>query len=189
MSTLLILELISVLFNIAFLVLLTKELKQCWIYGIIGSLLGAFVIYKNGYYSESILYVFYAAVGIYGYIYWERKSNENFTIKRSSVLQIILLAIAGFLMAFGLGYLMSKTDASKPYYDALSTVFGIMATFLELYKYVVAWGFWIVINGYTIWLYGIKDLNFLALQMIVYTILSVYGFVTWHKKLDNEVAS
>jgi nicotinamide mononucleotide transporter len=186
MNLLLILEIVSVIFNVIFLILLTKEIKQCWIYGIIGSLVGAYVIYKNGYYSESILYVFYAVVGIYGYKYWDSQSQEDFKIKRSGFLQVILLILGGAASAFGLGYLMSKTDASKPYLDALSTAFSIMATFLELYKYFVAWGFWIVINAYTIWLYELKELNFLALQMIIYTGLSIYGLITWHKKISLQ---
>ena len=187
MNTLLILEITSVLFNIVFLVLLTKEKKQCWIYGIIGSLLGAFVIYKNGYYSESILYVFYAAVGVYGYSYWDRKSDESFDIKRTTPSQIVILILLGIVGTLGLGYMMSHTDASKPYHDALSTSFGVMATFLELYKYFVAWAFWIAINGYTIWLYGVKELNFFALQMIIYTILSIYGLITWKKRLSHQI--
>lgn len=55
MKLMLIIELVSVLFDITFLVLLIKEQKRCWIYGIIGSLLGAYVIYHSGYYSESLL--------------------------------------------------------------------------------------------------------------------------------------
>ena len=183
MKLMLIIELVSVLFDITFLVLLIKEQKRCWIYGIIGSLLGAYVIYHSGYYSESLLYLFYACVGCYGYYYWDQKSKKDFTIKRSSPAQIILLLFWGVLGTLGLGYLMSKTEASKPYYDALSTVFGVLATFLELYKYFVAWSFWVFINGYTIWLYGIKELNFMAFKMIIYTFLSIYGLIAWRKKL------
>lgn len=184
MNNLLIVEIISVVFNIVFLVLLTKEDKRCWIYGILGSLLGAYVFYKNSYYSETILYVFYAVVGTYGYYYWEKNSTPHFSIKRSNWQSTVSMTIGALLAGFGLGYLMTKTDAANPYYDAMSTAFGIMATFLELYKYFVAWGFWIVINAYTIWLYGIKDLNFLALQMIIYTSLSIYGFISWRKKIS-----
>ncbi len=183
MSTLLIVEIISVIFNVIFLILLTKERKSCWIYGILGSLTGAYVFYENAYYSETILYVFYAVVGGYGYYYWDKYSNQTFNIKRTSITQIIVMTIGAALAGLGLGYIMSNTDAVNPYYDAASTTFGILATFLELYKYFAAWGFWIIINAYTIWLYGIKDLNFFAVQMIIYTTLSIYGFVTWRKKI------
>ncbi|MFT4827030.1 MAG: hypothetical protein ACI96L_000314, partial [Paracoccaceae bacterium] len=44
MDTLLILEITSVLLNITFLFLLIKEKKVCWIYGILGSLIGTYVV-------------------------------------------------------------------------------------------------------------------------------------------------
>lgn len=182
MDYLKIIELVGVVFNILFLVFLTKEKKVCWIFGIIGSLLGAFVLFKNNYYSETLLYLFYASIGIYGYSYWSNKRSDDFIVKRMQWSKIINIILAGLLISFGLGYLMAKTDASKPYYDALSSVFGVIATFLELYKYLVSWSFWIVINAYTIWLYDIKELDFLAIQMIIYTLLSIYGYSKWHKR-------
>lgn len=176
-------EVLSVCFNIAFIILLTKELKVCWIFGTIGSLLATYVFYSTGYFSETILYLFYSVVGIYGYIYWDKKNKTEFKISRAKPVQLLIWIISGVVAGLGLGYLMSHTEASKPYYDAMSTSFGIIATFLELYKYFAAWSFWICINAYTIWLYGIKELNFLAFQMIVFTILSIYGLITWNKRL------
>ena len=172
-----IIELVGVVFNILFLVFLTKEKKVCWIFGIIGSLLGAFVLFKNNYYSETLLYLFYASIGIYGYSYWSNKRSDDFIVKRMQWSKIINIILAGLLISFGLGYLMAKTDASKPYYDALSSVFGVIATFLELYKYLVSWSFWIVINTYTIWLYDIKELDFLKIdtQGAEYEILKGIG--------------
>lgn len=178
-------EIISVILNVVFLILLIQENKQCWFYGIGGSMSGAYVFFENAYYSETILYVFYACVGVYGYYYWEKTSHKNFRIKTCPWWKVGTMIIGAFAAGIGLGYVMTKTDASEPYYDAMSTVFGILATFLELYKYFIAWGFWIVINAYTIWLYGIKDLNFLALQMILYTGLSIYGLFSWYNKLGN----
>ncbi len=187
MSYLLILEVISVIFNILFLVFFTKENKVCWIFGILGSLLGAFVMYKSNLFSETILYLFYAFVGIYAYLHWHNKSTDTFKIRKSSVLHVFILVLSGFFIAAGLGFIMSKTKADKPYFDAISTVFGIIATFLEIYKHYIAWFFWIIINAYTVWLYQIKEINLFALQMVVYTILSIRGLVLWNKKLKTGV--
>ena len=184
MDYLKIIELVSVVFNILFLVFLTKEKKICWIFGIIGSLFGAFVLFENSYYSETLLYLFYASIGVYGYLYWSNKNSNDFVIKRMQWRKIISIILAGLFISFGLGYLMTKTDAYKPYYDALSSVFGVIATFLELYKFLISWGFWIAINTYTIWLYEIKELDFLAFQMIVYTLLSIHGYRKWSAKIN-----
>lgn len=182
------LELTSVICNIVFLILLTKEKKSCWLFGMIGSLLGAYVVYESMYYSETILYLFYALMGLYGYYYWGKQEKENFTIKRSSYGQVLSFLALGVICSLGLGYVMSSTEADKPYYDALSTVFGVLATFLELYKYFISWSFWIAINAYSVWLYGVKELNFFALQMIVFTALSIYGLLTWRAKLASYKA-
>ena len=184
MDYLKIIELLSVVFNILFLVFLTKEKKICWIFGIIGSLLGAFVLFESSYYSETLLYLFYASIGVYGYLYWSNNNSNDFAIKRMQWRKIISIILAGLFISFGLGYLMTKTDASKPYFDALSSVFGVIATFLELYKFLISWGFWIAINTYTIWLYEIRELNFLAFQMIVYTLLSIHGYRKWSAKIN-----
>jgi len=181
-----IIELLSVVFNILFLIFLTKEEKLCWVFGVIGSLLGAFVLYNSRYYSETLLYLFYALIGIFGYYYWNQKKTKNFVIKRMQWTKITGVIVAGLLFSFGIGYLMSKTNAAKPYYDALSSVFGVIATFLELYKYLVSWSFWIVLNAYTIWLYEVKELNFLAIQMMLYTILSIYGYHKWYLKVTPK---
>jgi len=89
-----IIELLSVVFNILFLVFLTKEKKICWIFGIIGSLLGAFVLFENNYYSETLLYLFYASIGVYGYLYWSNKNSNDFVIKRMQWRKIISVILA-----------------------------------------------------------------------------------------------
>ena len=142
MNYLLIIELVSVLFNLLFLYLYILEKKSCWIYGILGSLM-----------------------------------------KPKSVLGVV---VTGILLALGLGFAMSNTNADKPYVDALSTIFGVIATFLEIYKYHIAWSFWIAINIYSIGLYLSSDLFFYAAQSILYTIMSIYGLVAWQKKLNAQ---
>ena len=179
----LILEIVSFTFNILFLVYFIQEIRWCWIFGILGSLTGALLFYHNFLFSETLLYLFYAAMGFYGFYVWNSSNPKLLQIKRMSQNRIVLILLGSILLSLGLGYTMSKLDAQKTYYDALSTVFGIVATFLEIYKYFVSWVFWIFINLYSIWLYKITELNFLAIQMIIYTGLSIYGYLQWKNKL------
>ena len=183
MNILLVVEIVSVLLNIIFLFLLIQEKKVCWLYGILGSLTGALVVYSQNLYSESLLYIFYTLVGIYAWSVWHKKDDESFTIKRMKSAHIAIVLISGIALSIGLGYSMSKTDASKPYLDALSTIFGIIATFLEIYKYYLAWFFWIALNVYSLWLYGTSGLYFYAGQMVIYSGMSLYGLIDWRKRL------
>jgi nicotinamide mononucleotide transporter len=178
-----IVELISVLLNITFVILFIKEVKWCWLFGIIGSLTQSFVVFDSGYYSEALLYMFYAIMGVIGFVYWSKNEGKEFNIKRIPVLNALILLLVGIVSTYGLGLLMSKLKAEKVYLDAFSTVFGIIATFLEIYKYLIAWYCWIALNAYTIWLYQIKELNLLSIQMIVFTVLSIQGLVVWNAKV------
>jgi nicotinamide mononucleotide transporter len=157
----------------------------CWIYGIIGSSTGAYLFYESAYYSEAMLYLFYAIIGVYAFYFWYKKANEQFKIKRMQTPMLLGLLAIGSLGTFGLGYLSKMVEGDRPFFDAFSSSFGIIATFLEMNKYLISWVFWIVLNLYSIWLYGVKDLNLMAIQMIVYTVLSIYGLMEWSKKLKQ----
>ena len=88
-------------------------------------------------------------------------------------------------MAYSLGVFMQSVKADKPFYDAFSTVFGVAATFLEMYKFISGWVYWIALNVFTIWLYAVKGLWVYACLMVVYSILSVYGLRKWSLKLKE----
>jgi nicotinamide riboside transporter PnuC len=77
---------------------------------------------------------------------WHKQDEEVFIVKRIQHKHFFFILISGIVLAIGLGYSMSKTDASKPYLDALSTIFGVFATFLEIHIYFLAWFFWIILN-------------------------------------------
>ena len=178
------LELISVTCNIIFIILLAFEEKLCWLFGIAGSITGAVLFFQVNYYSESILYLFYALMGIFGWIMWSKPDIRN-DIKKMPQKMLTVLVLMGAVGAAILGWLMTKTDADMPYYDAFSTVFGIIATFMEIYKFLIAWVFWFVLNAYSIWLYALKDMKLYALLMAVYTVLSVIGYLQWSRKLSR----
>ena len=186
MTYLLIIELVSVLFNLLFLYLYILEKKSCWIYGVLGSLTGAFIVYSSNLYSETLLYLFYALMGGFALVIWHTKSAETFLIKSMKPKSVLGVVVTGILLALGLGFAMSNTNADKPYVDAFSTIFGVIATFLEIYKYHIAWSFWIAINIYSFGLYISSDLFFYAAQSILYTIMSIYGLVAWQKKLNAQ---
>lgn len=176
------LELVSVACNIIFILLLAFEKKICWLFGIAGSVTGAVLFFNVNYYSEAILYVFYAIMGVFGWIMWS-KPEIGIQIRKAPKKMLVILLLLGAMGSAILGWFMSKTDADMPFYDAFSTVFGIIATFMEIYKFLIAWVFWFVLNAYSIWLYAIKDVKLYALLMAVYTVLSVVGYLQWSRKM------
>ena len=156
------LELIAVIFGLAYLFFLIRERIICWLFGIISSLTSILLFYRTGLYSESTLYIYYVIVGVYGFIYWKKLNNKDkqFTVTDLTIRTYVFLIILGELLSLILGYIFdSYTNASSPYLDAHTTMFSFIASYLEVKKYLASWKFWMVINTATIILYIDKDLN------------------------------
>lgn len=93
-------------------------------------------------------------------------------------------------MAFGLGVLMeSYTEAAYPYFDALTTVFAVIATFMETRKVFSGWYYWIVLNFASIFLYSLKDLDLYTGLAVVNTVMSFVGLYQWHKSKKGQQSS
>ena len=164
-----------------------RENIWCWLSGIIGSALGMYVLYHSKLYSESILYLFYIAMGVYGWYVWYKKGQEkDFKIIKWAARPHLLIILTGLVLSAGLASFFSRnTDAAYPWVDAHTTVFSIIASYMEAHKILSSWFFWIIINGVTIWMYGMKELNFFSGQMAVYFILSIWGYISWKKRMIN----
>lgn len=187
-----ILEILAVIFGLTYLILLIKEQKICWYFGIAGSLLSIFLFYKIKLYSEAILYVYYVIIGFYGLWLWTRNSSNSnkMQVTNNSINQNLALIGVGIGLAFGLGYIFKTyTNADSPYLDAFTSIFSFIASYLEAKKVLSAWLFWIVINGLTLFLYFNKDLNYYFGLTVIYSIFSFVGFVKWRKVLNSYTIS
>ena len=181
-----IIEITSVLLNLLYVILLMRENIWCWICGIIGSALGAYLMFHSKLYSEAILYLFYVVIGIYGWYIWVTKGIEReFKIAKWDIKPHVIALAIGLIGSFLFGYFFSqKTDADYPWVDAHTTVFAFVASYMQVHKVLSSWLFWIVINGVTVWLYKMKGLDFYSGLSVVHFGLSVWGYIEWRKKAD-----
>ena len=180
------LEIISVVFGLAYLVFLIKEKIICWLFGVLGSLTSIGLFYRTGLYSESILYIYYVFIGVYGFVHWKKsaKHNSDFLVTDYPLNIYLILLLTGEVMAFILAFIFDNyTNAKLPYLDAHTTVFSFIASYLEAKKKLASWKLWIVINAVTIVLYLNRDLNYYTLLTFVYFVFSFVGYFQWKKKM------
>lgn len=183
------LELGAVVFNIFFLVFLIREKRVCWIYGIVASLLSValFLSMDKPLYSESVLYVFYAGFGVYGWINWSTSTEQEISIMEWGMREHVKAFLVGAIGMVGLGYFFStRTDADVPYADAFSTSFSFVATYMEANKILSGWIYWIVLNGFTIWLYAYKSAFLYSGLMVAFAVMSIVGYMSWRRKFRNQ---
>lgn len=190
MNFYLILEILSVVFGLIYLVLLIKQNILCWLFGIVGSALSIFLFYHSKLYSEAILYSYYVVMGFYGFYLWSSKNTNNLSetnyLKVSDkglTFHIYSISTASILALILAWFFDTYTDADKPYLDAFTTIFSFLATYLEAKKVLSAWVYWIVINGLTITLYYSKGLDYYSGLTVVYFVMSFVGYMRWKKEL------
>jgi len=184
----LVIEIISVVLSLAFLILLMRENIWCWSFGIVSSLLSIYLFIEAKLYSESILYLFYAVMGVYGWWVWNQQKGGVMPVKKWPIKKSLIAFGAGLGIAAGLGvYFKNYSDAESPFIDATTTSFSFLATYLEAHKVLSAWMYWIAINATSIWLYQSRGLQIYSLLMVAYAALSVLGLYRWNKQFKSQV--
>jgi len=123
-------------------------------------------------------------MGFYGWWEWSRTSS----LDHGEVALIdypwkkqwwVLLGIPSVL---GLGYFLSTLpEVSYGYWDAFTTVFALIATWQETKRIRTAFHYWIPINLASMLLYGFKGLWVYATLMLIYSAMSVVGYLNWRK--------
>ena len=173
----------AVLLSLTFLYLLIKENKWCWLFGIASSLLSVYLMYQFKLYSDTGLYIFYVLIGFYGWYVWGNEKNKDLKVSTWPWLVHIPIVLGGAMLSYALGvFFLTQTDAERSYVDATTTIFSLFASFMEAHKIFSTWIYWIIINGVSIWLYYDRGLMVYSAMMVVYFVVSVFGFWDWGKK-------
>ncbi len=187
----LLLEIIAVVFGLAYVILAAKKNIWCWLMGIISSCASIYLFIEySKLYSEAILYFYYVVTGIIGWINWKNAENNLKIVRKSITTHLVFITIGIFLSI--LFYLLVSnifTDAARPLVDAFTTVFSFMATWITIKRWLSNWIYWVVIDAVTTVLYFDRDLKIYAGLMIVYTLLATYGYWQWVKMEQNQKAS
>jgi nicotinamide mononucleotide transporter len=182
-STLLIVEILATAANLIYIVFLIREKIICWSFGIAGSILSIYLFVDAKLYSEAVLYGFYAIMGCWGWIQWHKRIEaDNNPVVRWSLSFHWWALLLGSIVALGLGYgAHNFSDAERPLVDAFTTVFSLLATYMEINKVLETWVYWLILNLVSIWLYHDRALDIYAVLIGCYGLLSVWGFLSWRR--------
>lgn len=181
-----ILEAIAVITAIIYVWLAAKGNYWCFLFGFISSAIYLYICFQYQLYFDVIINFFYLIMSVVGWFNW--KSNTS-----SDVLQIFSMKKKDFWLISGFGIVFTIilaafanrfTDASLPYLDAFTTVFGIIATLLVIQRKIENWLIWIVVDIVAIGMYFYKGLELTSLLFLIYTIIAISGYFTWKKQIN-----
>jgi len=183
------LEIFGVVTMLGYLYLEIKQKPQMWILGIISSFVYIFVNFSAKIYAVMLLNVYYVIISIYGFILWQKKSsgkdkkddvtNEISYTDLSWKLGIILLLITSLIYVLMVYVLKNYTDSPVSYKDSLVTSLSIVATWMLVKKIIQQWFVWIFVNAFFVYLYYTTELYLTAILFVIYTALSVVGYLNW----------
>lgn len=184
MPSLVFLEYLGTIFGLLYIIFMIREHIACWGLGIIGSFISIYIFIQTKLYSEALLNVYYIIIGVYGWWAWSQmKQKATFDVKRWPYYAHAIILSVGATLSAGLGYIFQTyTDANNPYEDASTTIFSFIASYLEARKVLSGWVYWFIINGFSIYLYHLRGLDVYAAHSVVYTALSLVGFIRWLKQ-------
>lgn len=182
-------EILATSASLAYIVLLIREKVACWPFGIVGSLLSIYLFFDARLYSEAFLYLFYAVMGVWGWMRWHsRVQSDSNPVIRWRVESHLRAIVIASMVALGLGYAMQfYTDAERPVFDAFTTIFSFLGTYLEVTKVMEAWIYWLLINLASVWLYHDRSLDIYAALIALYSVLSIWGFFRWRASYQSQL--
>jgi nicotinamide mononucleotide transporter len=173
--------------SLLYLGLIACERRAGWWFGVIASLVSVWLFIRVNLLAESLLYVYYVIVGVYGFFHWKYGGDGDRALPvttRSWGFHLTVLVCGTILVvatARGLAFLGSE----RVYLDATTTVFSVITTWMVARKILENWIYWIVIDALSVWLYLERSLPIYAVLMGVYTVLAAVGFWVWKRRLGS----
>lgn len=186
-------EIIGLLTGIAYVIGAILEKKWCWYFGIIAVMAYGVSTYYYRLYGEFALQFYYLAISFYGLNQWSKSSkdelslNDNIddevSISYSSSKFLLSNLFIGLLISvilyFGLLYL----NSSFPIWDALTSGFAIVATYMTTKKKIENWLIWIVVDAILCYILYLKGMPFYSILYLAYLGFALIGFFKWKKEL------
>ena len=178
------LELLAVVFAVAYLVLAVKENSLCWYAAGISTLIFLFIFWDVKLYMESGLQIYYLAMAFYGWYQWRGAQTETVSLRVSkwrAKQHVVALALIATLTFVSGSLLNSGTDANLPYLDSFTTWASVVTTFMVARKILENWFYWLVIDSVSIYLYLDRELYFTSLLFAIYIVIIFFGWFAWNR--------
>lgn len=180
-----ILEFIGVISGITSVLYSRKENILVFPTGLISTLIFIYLYTQCGLYADASVNIYYTVMSILGWIMWAKK-KEGHTVLHISYNNFSeqLISIGFFIICWGFLYFILHlyTPSTVPFADSFTSAAAFTGMYLMNKKKVENWVWWIVTDIASIPLNAYKGLQFAAFQYLVFTILALMGWISWHNK-------
>lgn len=181
------LDLIGTLLGFLYLYLELRENPWMWVVGSVMPLVYIVVLWQSGVYGDCATEVYAFLAGLYGLYVWltgKQRSGKPMPITRTPARTARILVALTLLLWALIAFILHHTDSTVATLDALSTALYLVALWMLARKYIEQWWVWFVCDALSTGLYIYKGVYGRALLYGVYTLIAIYGYHTWRRKMS-----
>ena len=157
--------------------------------GLVNTSIFVYLLFKWELLGDMIINAYYFIVSIYGWYYWTRKNNEEYTpitkINISEKKFISLIAILSCLFVSLMYSYFDKWSGVVSYIDILTTSIFFVGMWLMAKRKIQSWIYWIIGDIISVPLYLYKGLAFTSFQYFIFTFIAIAGYYKW-KNIYNK---
>lgn len=185
---------ISATSGVAYVICTGKGKLISFAFGIINSLLYAYISYEAKFYGEVMLNIlYYFPMQFYGFYVWSKNINPETkeVIKRKMTSKgRAYLWGSIFLATLIYGYILGTMGGKLPYIDALSTVISVVALICAIKMYAEQWMLWTLVNTVSVIMWALSfgkgSENMATLVMwLLYLINGIVLHIKWTKEANK----
>lgn len=182
--------------GILYTTLAGKGKTVCYLFGIIDTLCGSYLLFKTGLYGNFILHLgYYFPMEVIGIFAWQKhlKKSSNEIIKSKLTPLGRVITVIGILASTLITFLvLRKIGGNYPFIDALVTILAIAGMFLTVRRCIEQWVVWTMLNLLSVlmWfnIYNDGERIFSILIMrFVYLFLGIYFYIQWKNDAEKEI--
>lgn len=193
-------EIIAVLTGILSVWYARRESVLVYPVGIVSVLLYVYICLQVKLYADAAINAYYFLVSVYGWYYWlfggrtgagtsGSAAASAAPITRLSAAHNVLFAAGAVGLGAVFGYLLDNyTDSTVPYWDGGTTAVFFVAMYLMARKHIEHWVYWIIGDVVCVPLFFSKGLCFSSLQYVIFTIIAIAGWISWHRRWKETTA-
>jgi len=150
---------------------------------VIGCLLFGLVFFWARLYADLTLQIFFIFSSLAGWYSWVHgRRGAELPVRRTTLLPILALAMAGIGVALGYGWLLRRfTNAYAPFLDSFILAFSVLAQFLLIGRRLENWWCWLLVNTIAVPLYAVRGLRLTALLYAIYWVNAAVSLRRWNK--------
>lgn len=179
-------ELVGAAVGLIYLYLEYRANRWLWLFAALMPLFYIYINFKGHYYANGALNVYYLLVSLYGAVAWLRhkdgagaEETNLCSLPRKWWLPVVAATLVLFVVLTWL--LQALGESHVAWLDGATSALGVVAMLLMAQRYYQQWLCWIVVNPMLIVMYAVGGNYPSAVLYVVYSVVSVMGFLRWKK--------